>query len=158
MREELCLVVNGKQVVVVAEPDATLLDVLRSELDLRGSRFGCGLGQCGACSVLVDGRAAASCETPMWSVRDRSVTTVEGLGHDGALHPLQQALLDEQAAQCGYCISGILVRAAALLHSNPEPDEPAVIDALDRSLCRCGAQQRIVRAVVRCGHTRGNTP
>ena len=149
------LVVNGERRRVGAAPDAPLLYVLRNDLGLLGSRFGCGTGQCGACFVLVEGRAVPSCDTPLWSVAGKTVTTVEGLGgKDGALHRVQEALLAEQAAQCGYCISGIAVSAAALLQSNPSPSEAQVRAALDRNLCRCGAHNRIVRAVLRAAGTR----
>jgi nicotinate dehydrogenase subunit A len=152
---EVRLTVNGRPVTVEANPDTPLLTVLRERLELRGSRFGCGLGLCGACNVLVDGTVVASCDTPVWSVEGRSVVTVEGLGaqqgREGALHPVQQALLDHQAAQCGFCISGIAVRAAALLEENPRPSADDVAAALDRNLCRCGVQRRIVRAVVAAG-------
>jgi nicotinate dehydrogenase subunit A len=147
------LTVNGSPVVVEADPDTPLLSVLREALDLRGTRFGCGLGQCGACVVLLDGEAVPSCDTPMWSIEGRCVVTVEGLGSGGAPHPVQRALLEEQAAQCGFCISGIAVRAAALLEANPRPTPEEVAEALDRHLCRCGVQRRIVRAVVRAGET-----
>lgn len=151
MKQTFRLTVNGSQVDVAAEPNTPLLLVLRNHLDLWGARFGCGVGLCGACFVRVNGAVVASCETPIWSVEQGSVVTVEGLADDERLHPVQQALLDEQAAQCGYCISGVLVSAAALLDDNPRPDERAVVEALDRNLCRCGVQRRIVRAVVRAG-------
>jgi nicotinate dehydrogenase subunit A len=145
----LRLTVNGEPRDVVTDPDATLLDVLRDRLGLAGTRFGCGAGSCGACLVLVDGRPTPSCELPVSSVAGRSVTTVEGLGRDGRPHPLQTAFLAEQAAQCGYCVPGILIGAAALLAADPRPDERAVAAALDRNLCRCGAHRRIIRAVLR---------
>jgi nicotinate dehydrogenase subunit A len=145
------LTVNGERRQVNADADTTLLHVLRERLGLKGARFGCGLGLCGACYVLLDGRPAPSCDIPMWSADGRDVTTVEGLADGAVLHPVQQAVLDEQAAQCGYCISGILVSAAALLAENPKPDERDVVTALDRHLCRCGVQRRIVRAIVRAG-------
>lgn len=151
MTERFCLTINDVEVVVQADPNTPLLDVLRGELNLTGTRFGCGQGLCGACFVRVDGAVVPACDTPMWSVEHKTVVTVEGLADAGRLHPVQQALLDEQAAQCGYCISGVLVSAATLLDQNPHPDERAVTQALDRHLCRCGAQQRIVRAVVRAG-------
>lgn len=151
MKQPYRLTVNGARVEVEAEPDTPLLTVLRNDLDLKGARFGCGSGLCGACFVQLDGVAVPSCDTPMWSVDQRSVVTVEGLAADDRLHPVQQALLDEQAGQCGYCLTGILVSAAALLDNNPRPDEQAVVEALDRNLCRCGVQRRIVRAVVRAG-------
>jgi aerobic-type carbon monoxide dehydrogenase small subunit (CoxS/CutS family) len=145
------LTVNDRPVRVEAHPDTPLLTVLREHLDLKGSRFGCGLGLCGACNVMLDGTVVASCDVPLWSVEGRAVVTVEGLGREGALHPVQQALLDEQAAQCGFCISGIAVRAAALLAQNPHPDAEDVAVALDGNLCRCGVQRRIIRAVVKAG-------
>jgi nicotinate dehydrogenase subunit A len=145
------LTVNGRPVTVEAHRETPLLTVLREHLDLKGSRFGCGLGLCGACNVMVDGAVVASCDLPLWSVEGRVVVTAEGLGSDGALHPVQQALLDEQAAQCGFCISGIAVRAAALLAQNPRPSADEVAVALDDNLCRCGVQQRIIRAVVSAG-------
>ena len=151
MKQTFTLTVNGEPLQVPADPDTPLLTVLRNDLDLKGPRFGCGLGMCGACFVRLNGSVVASCETPMWSVDGADVVTVEGLGEDGRLHPVQQALLDEQAAQCGYCISGISVRAAALLEEHPQPDARTVAAALDRNLCRCGAQRRIIRAVVKAG-------
>jgi nicotinate dehydrogenase subunit A len=144
------LTVNGRAVEVQADDDTPLLHVLRHELGLSGPRFGCGVGLCGACFVLLDGNAAPACDTPMWAAAGKDVVTVEGLGGgDDALHPVQQAFLDEQAAQCGFCVSGVLVSAAALLADNPRPDEPAVVAALDRNLCRCGVQRRMVAAVLR---------
>lgn len=151
MRQRYSLTVNGAQVDVEAESETSLLTVLRNDLDLKGARFGCGSGLCGACFVQVDGVVVPSCDTPIWSVQQRSVVTVEGLAEDDRLHPVQQALLDEQAGQCGYCLAGVLISAAALLDSNPRPDERAVVEALDRHLCRCGVQGRIVSAVVRAG-------
>jgi nicotinate dehydrogenase subunit A len=145
------LTVNGDPVVVEADPDTPLLSVLRQALDLKGTRFGCGLGLCGACYVRIDGEVVPSCDTPIWSADGRRVVTVEGLGSGGALHPVQQALLAEQAAQCGFCISGIAVRAAALLEANPRPSPEEVAEALDRNLCRCGVQRRIIKAVVDAG-------
>jgi nicotinate dehydrogenase subunit A len=143
------LEVNGVRRSVAAASDTPLLYVLRNDLGLVGSRFGCGTGQCGACFVMVDGKAMPSCDTPLWSVKDKSVVTVEGLGKNGELHPVQKALLAEQAAQCAYCISGIAVTAAAFLENNPSPSEAEIRNALDRNLCRCGAHNRIVRAVLR---------
>ncbi len=143
------LVVNGAERVVHAGDDAPLLHVLRNELGLVGTRFGCGEGQCGACHVLLDGRSVPACDTPLWAARGKTVVTVEGLAQGTTPHPLQQAFADEQAGQCGYCLSGILVSAAALLAADPRPDEAAVRAALDRHLCRCGSHPRIVRAVLR---------
>ncbi|MGH8669808.1 MAG: (2Fe-2S)-binding protein [Burkholderiales bacterium] len=143
------LEVNGARRSVAAAPDTPLLYVLRNDLGLVGSRFGCGTGQCGACFVMVDGKAMASCDAPLWSVAGKKITTVEGLGRGGELHPVQQALLAEQAAQCAYCISGIAVSAVAFLSQHPNPSQEQVRQALDRNLCRCGTHNRVVRAVMR---------
>ncbi len=140
---------NGAATAVDADPDQTLLDVLRGRLGVIGAHFGCGAGECGACYVMVDDRAMASCDMPMWSVADKDIVTVEGLGTAGAPHPLQRAFIAEQAMQCGYCVSGILIGAAALLKRNPSPTEAEVRAALDRNLCRCGSHNRMVRAVLR---------
>jgi len=145
----VALQVNDAPRRITADDDLPLIDALRDLLDLKGTRYGCGAGQCGACFVLVGGHAMPSCETPLWAVAGKSVTTVEGLGSPAAPHPLQQAFLDEQAAQCGYCTSGMLISAAALLRRNPHPDEAEVRAALERNLCRCGSHNRIVRAVLR---------
>lgn len=143
--------VNGEPRVVQTHPDTPLLYVLRNTLGLTGARFGCGLGVCGACFVHVDGAVVASCDTPMWSVEGKTVVTVEGLAPEGELHPVQRAVLDEQAAQCAYCVTGVIMSAAALLRRRPRPDEAAVVEALDRNLCRCGSHGRMVRAVLRAG-------
>jgi nicotinate dehydrogenase subunit A len=140
--------VNGRREQVTTEPDTALLYVLRNHLGLKGTRFGCGLGLCGSCFVLVDGRPVYSCDTPVGGIGDREVTTVEGLSPPGDVHPVARALLAEQAAQCGYCISGIVISAVALLERNAEPTADEVREALDRNLCRCGAHNRIVRAVL----------
>jgi nicotinate dehydrogenase subunit A len=140
---------NGLDTSVDADPNRSLLDVLRNEFGLVGSHFGCGAGECGACNVIVGDRAVNSCDMPLWSVADKDVTTVEGLGSAERPHPLQRAFIAEQAMQCGYCISGILVSAAALLQQNPSPSSDEVKAALDRNLCRCGSHNRIVRAVLR---------
>ena len=137
-------VLNGKPVEVKANENTPLLYILRNDLGLVGTRFGCGSGQCGACFVLVDGRAMASCDLPVSFVADKSVTTVEGLNGK-----VQKALLAEQAAQCGYCMSGIIVSATALLARNSSPSEKEVKEALDKNLCRCGSHNRVVRAVMR---------
>jgi nicotinate dehydrogenase subunit A len=140
---------NGAERALVADGATPLLDALRNVLGLKGTRFGCGAEQCGACFVLVDGHAVAACKTPLWAVASKAVTTVEGLGSPDAPHPLQRAFIAEQAAQCGYCTSGMLVSAAALLERLPRPSEAEVKQALDRNLCRCGSYSRIVRAVLR---------
>jgi nicotinate dehydrogenase subunit A len=140
---------NGTAVTVDADPDRTLLDVLRGRLGVTGAHFGCGANECGACYVMVGDRAMASCDLPMWSVADKDIITVEGLGTPEQPHPLQRAFIVEQAMQCGYCVSGILISAAALLKRNPSPTEAEVRTALDRNLCRCGSQNRMVRAVLR---------
>ena len=144
--------INGALRAVDAKPDTPLLYVLRNDLGLVGSRFGCGSGLCGACFVLVDGRPMASCDLPISVVAGKKVTTVEGLGPPGELHPVQKALIDEQAAQCGYCMSGIAVSAAALLAGNKRPSEKEVREALDMHLCRCGSHNRVVRAVLKVAH------
>ena len=142
--EPVTLVVNGTSHEVVCDPDTPLLYVLRNDLGLVGAKFGCGLGLCGACNVLVDGHPVHSCDTPVWAVAGKQVTTVEVLGG----HPLQETFVEQQALQCGYCTSGMLVTAAALLEQEPEVDEDGVRRALDGNLCRCGAHNRIVRAVL----------
>jgi nicotinate dehydrogenase subunit A len=145
--------VNGVARSFEAEATSTLLSALRDHCDLKGSRFGCGLGVCGACNVLVDGRAIHACDTPLWAVQGKSVTTIEGLGTPQAPHPLQEAFIAFQAMQCGYCASGIMISAAALLESNPAPSEAEVRAALDDNLCRCGAQNRMVAAIMTAAET-----
>jgi nicotinate dehydrogenase subunit A len=135
--------------VTPASDDTPLLDVLRNALGLMGTRFGCGLEQCGCCTVLIDGRAEKSCAKPIWSVAGKPVTTIEGLGTKEAPHPLQQAFLDEQAGQCGYCLSGIIISAKALLDRNPSPTRAEIAAALDGNICRCGSHNRILRAVAK---------
>lgn len=141
--------VNGGEYAIAADDAMPLLYALRSDLKLPGTRFGCGSGQCGACHVLVDGVSVPSCDTPLWAAEGKALATVEGLAVDGVLHPLQQAFVDEQAAQCGYCLSGILMSAVALLQQNAAPSDTQVRAALDKHLCRCGSHNRIVRAVLR---------
>jgi nicotinate dehydrogenase subunit A len=140
---------NGVETEVHADPDRSLLGVLRGPLGMTGAHFGCGANECGACNVIVGDRAVAACDTPLWSVADKDVTTIEGLGSAQNPHPLQRAFIAEQALQCGYCISGILMSAAALLMQNPKPSSSDVKAALDRNLCRCGSHNRIVRAILR---------
>lgn len=141
--------VNGQAHTVEAPETASLLDVLRNQLGLMGTRYGCGLEQCGCCMVLVDGKPVHACTREVGTVAGCGVTTVEGLGTKDKPHPLQQAFLDEQAGQCGYCLSGILMSAKALLDSNPRPSRAEVVAALDKHLCRCGSHQRILNAVQR---------
>ena len=137
--------INGVEKTVAAAPDTPLLYVLRNDFGLPGTRFGCGSGQCGACFVLVDGRAMASCDLPVSFVAGRKVTTIEGLGGE---HPVQKALERHQAAQCGYCMSGIVMAAVAFLSKNPQPAEPELRAALDKNLCRCGSHNRVVKAIL----------
>jgi nicotinate dehydrogenase subunit A len=139
--------VNGALREIDADPETPLLYVLRNDLGLLGARFGCGIGLCGACFVHVDGVSVPSCDTPVWSLEGKSVVTVEGI----TPHPVQQAFLERQAAQCGYCVTGIIMTAAALLDREPHPSPATVTEALDRHLCRCGAHQRMVTAVVEAG-------
>jgi nicotinate dehydrogenase subunit A len=137
--------VNGMERTVEAAPETPLLYVLRNDLGLPGTRFGCGSGQCGACFVLVDGRAMASCDLPISFVAGKKITTIEGLGGE---HPVQKALERHQAAQCGYCMSGIVMAAVALLSNNPKPGESEIRAALDKNLCRCGSHNRVVKAIL----------
>ena len=149
MSENLELHVNGRHVRVQADPDAPLLYVLRNQLGLKGAHYGCGLEQCGACMVLVDGEPVFACNRAVSAVVGREVTTLEGLTQGDAPHPLQEALVAEQAGQCGYCLGGIIISAAALLRDNPNPGRAEIVAALDKHLCRCGAHNRIIRAVQR---------
>ena len=140
---------NGVETEIDADPDTPLLSVLRGELALTGAHFGCGAGECGACNVLLGDHAITSCDTPLWSVAGKDVTTIEGLGTPDHPHALQKAFIAEQALQCGYCLSGIMMSAAALLKRNTSPTADDVREALDRNLCRCGSHNRMVRAVLR---------
>ena len=149
MSEPVDFIVNGRKVGVSVEAATPLLAVLRNALGLTGSRFGCGLEQCGACMVLVDGEPVYACTREVGTVAGKTVITIEGLSNGGSLHPLQQAFLAEQAGQCGYCLSGILMSAKALLDRNPHPSRAEIVTALERHLCRCGAHNRIIRAVER---------
>lgn len=151
----ISLKVNGAVHGVPAEPDTPLLYVLRNDLELNGAKFGCGLAQCGACTVLVDGKPVRSCVTEVGSVGPSEVTTLEGLGTAARPHPLQQAFLDEQAAQCGYCISGTIMSAKALLDHTPRPSEALVREGLAANLCRCGTHGRIIRAVLKASQATG---
>ena len=147
------LVVNGTEHCLQVEGHAKLLDVLRDELGLKGTRFGCGQAQCGACHVLIDGRVQPACDTPMWSLDGHEVTSVEGLAPPHVATALRDAFVAEQAMQCGYCSSGMLVNAVALLQREADPSDAAVRTALDSNLCRCGAHNRIVRAVLRAARS-----
>jgi len=147
-QHELHVTVNGEEHALACDPDFPLLDVLRARLGLAGPRFGCGVGLCGACMVIIDGKPRTSCDYPAWAAEGTTVTTIEGLADGDRLHAVQQAFLDGQAAQCGYCTSGMIVAAAALLAASPAPTEQEVREALDGNLCRCGTHGRIVAAVL----------
>ncbi|MGA7485770.1 MAG: (2Fe-2S)-binding protein [Xanthobacteraceae bacterium] len=149
------LVVNGRPVQVDGDGTRPLIAVLRDDLGLRGTRFGCGTEQCGACMVLIDGEPSYSCARTIETLAGKAVTTVEGLPSGGAPSPLQQAFVDEQAGQCGYCLSGILISATALLARNPRPSRSEIATALDRHLCRCGVHNRVMRAVARAAAATG---
>ena len=149
MTEATTLTVNGVLQTVYAEPDTPLLYILRNDLKLKGAKFGCGLGQCGACMVLIDGHNVMSCDTPLWAAAGKSVQTIEGLGSVDAPSVLQRAFITEQAAQCGYCTSGMIMTASELLARNPDPSEDEIKQALARNLCRCGTHTRIIKAVQR---------
>jgi nicotinate dehydrogenase subunit A len=143
------LKVNGKTQTVDVDPETPLLYVLRDDLQLNGPKFGCGLGQCGACTVIIDGNAVRSCQMPVKAVNNRAVTTLEGLGSTKKMHPVQKAFLDEQAVQCGYCINGMIMSTKALLDKTPKPTDAQIKEALAGNLCRCGTHVRILRAVKR---------
>jgi nicotinate dehydrogenase subunit A len=149
MAQNYALRVNGASRNISVEPDTPLLYILRNDLELNGPRFGCGLSQCGACTVLIDGKPTRSCVTPVVSVGAKSVTTLEGLGSPQKPHPLQKAFIEEQAAQCGYCTNGMIMTAKALLDKSPKPTEAQIRKALAANLCRCGTHNRVVRAVLR---------
>jgi nicotinate dehydrogenase subunit A len=149
------LKVNGQTRAVAAESDTPLLYVLRNDFELNGAKFGCGLAQCGACTVLVDGKATRSCVTQIGTLGESDITTIEGLGTIEEPHPLQRAFMDEQAAQCGYCINGMIMTAKELLDRNPKPSEAEVRARLDANLCRCGTHGRIIRAVLKAAEQAG---
>jgi nicotinate dehydrogenase subunit A len=153
----ITLTVNGKPHQLEVDPETPLLYVLRGELALNGAKFGCGLGQCGACTVMIDGVAINSCVTPVGSLPGRRIVTVEGLGAGGQPGVLQQAFIDEQAAQCGYCIAGMIMRAQALLEHNPAPSDTEIRAHMEPNLCRCGTHVRIFRAIRRASETLRNT-
>ena len=146
----IVLNVNGARREVAADPETPLLYVLRNDLDLKGARYGCGVGLCGACTVIVDGKAVQSCDVPVSAMEGKTITTIEGIGTAEKPHPLQQAFIREQAAQCGYCVSGIIMSAKALLDAQPAPTEEALREALAGNLCRCGTHTRILRAIRSC--------
>jgi len=154
----ITLTVNGNAHQVDVDPETPLLYVLRDELALNGAKFGCGLGQCGACAVMVDGAAVNSCVVPVGTLKGRRVVTVEGLGTNGKSGVLQQAFIDEQAAQCGYCIAGMIMRAHALLERNPAPSDADIRTHMEPNLCRCGTHLRIFRAIRRASETLGRSP
>jgi nicotinate dehydrogenase subunit A len=153
----ISLKVNGSSRSITAEPDTPLLYVLRNDFELNGAKFGCGLAQCGACTVLIDGRPVRSCITQISSLGNAEITTIEGLGTVEQPHPVQRAFIEEQAAQCGYCINGMIMAAKALLDTNPHPTERDVREALSANLCRCGTHWRIIRAVLRAAQDMGKT-
>ncbi|HEX7559223.1 MAG TPA: (2Fe-2S)-binding protein [Usitatibacter sp.] len=149
MAESVAFILNGRPAQATAKGSTPLVYVLRGEMGLMGARIGCGEGHCGSCTVIVDGKAVTSCDLPLEAVAGKSVETVEGIARDGRPHPVQQAIIDEQAGQCGYCLTGIVMRAKVLLDSNPAPTRREIASALDGHLCRCGAQPRILRAIAR---------
>jgi len=153
------LTVNGKQRSVKTDPERSLLEVLREELQLTGAKYGCGEGLCGACTVLIDGEPTASCSTPVTAAEGKRIVTIEGLAEGEKLHPVQQALLDEQAIQCGYCTPGMILRAVALLENNPRPSDSEIIGWMNRNLCRCSIYPTLVAAVRRAARmmTAGGT-
>ena len=146
---EIVLIVNGEERRVDAPPEESLLSVLRNRLDLTGTKYGCGEGQCGACTVLLDGKAVRSCLTPLSTAARKKITTIEGLEHAGKLHPVQEAFLAEEAFQCGYCTSGMIMSAAALLSANPSPNEALIKRAMNGNICRCGTYPRVIAAIQR---------
>jgi aerobic-type carbon monoxide dehydrogenase small subunit (CoxS/CutS family) len=147
------LQVNGKAYAIDADAASSLLGVLREQLDLTGSKYGCGEGQCGACTVLIDGNPRRSCITPVGAVAQKEILTIEGLEKDGRLHPAQQAFLDEGAMQCAYCTSGMIMTTVALLKANPSPSEGQIVEFMDGNVCRCGTYPRIVAAVRKAAKT-----
>ena len=149
MRAPIQLTVNGDEHVVNVDPATPLLYVLRNELGLNGPKYGCGLQQCGSCRVLLDGEARATCQLPVSAAEGRSITTLAGLSEGDALHPVQEAFVEEQAAQCGYCLNGMVVSAVALLEDDPNPDPEAIKEGMNQVLCRCGTHARFLRAIQR---------
>ena len=146
MVNKYSLTVNGQKHEIESDPDTPLLYILRNDLKLKGTKFGCGGGVCGACTVIMDGLAIFSCDTPIWSIDDKKIETIEGISKDG-IHPLQELLIDEQAGQCGYCLSGIIMKVKAITDDDPTKSVDDIANELDRNLCRCGSQLRILNAV-----------
>ena len=146
MANKYSLTVNGQKHEIESDPDTPLLYILRNDLKLKGTKFGCGGGVCGACTVIMDGLTIFSCDTPIWSIDDKKIETIEGLSQDG-IHPLQELLIDEQAGQCGYCLSGIIMKVKAITDDDPTKSVDDIANELDRNLCRCGSQLRILNAV-----------
>ena len=156
MKETIDFKLNGKPARVSTDPGRMLLWVLRTDLGLTGTKFGCGQGLCGSCTVLVNGRAERSCQLPLKEVRNKEVLTIEGLAADGRLHPLQEAFVEHNAMQCGFCTSGMILTAYGLLLKNPKPSRAEIVDALDDNFCRCGSHRRVLQAVeTAAGRTRG---
>jgi len=151
------LAINAKSYTVDVSPETSLLTVLREHLDLTGSKYGCGEGQCGACTVLIDGKAQRSCITRVGTVAQREITTIDGLANGEHLHPLQEAFLEVGALQCGYCTSGMIMSAAALLRKNPSPQRTEIIDFMDGNVCRCGTYLRIVEAIQKAAQSSGRS-
>jgi aerobic-type carbon monoxide dehydrogenase small subunit (CoxS/CutS family) len=147
MKEDIQFTLNGKKTNITVDSGRTLLTVLRSEFGLTGTKYGCGEGLCGACTVLIDNTAARSCSTAMYEVRGREVITIEGLARGNELHPLQKAFIKHDAMQCGFCTSGMILTAYSLLANNPKPSESEILDAMNDNLCRCGSYKRIVEAI-----------
>ena len=152
MNPTITFTLNGQRQAIATDPDRPLLDILREDLHLTGAKYGCGERDCGACSVLVDGRRVFSCQTPTSKVQGKTVLTIEGLSIGDQLHPLQQAFLDEGAFQCGYCTSGMIMTAVGLLQENPKPTDAELIEGMNRNLCRCCSYPAILNAVRRCAH------
>ena len=146
MANKYSLTVNGQKHEIESDPDTPLLYILRNDLKLKGTKFGCGGGVCGACTVIMDGLAIFSCDTPIWSIDDKKIETIEGISQDG-IHPLQELLIDEQAGQCGYCLSGIIMKVKAITDDDPTKSVDDIANELERNLCRCGSQLRILNAV-----------
>ena len=146
MANKYSLTVNGQKHEIESDPDTPLLYILRNDLKLKGTKFGCGGGVCGACTVIMDGLAIFSCDTPIWSIDDKKIETIEGISQDG-IHPLQELLIDEQAGQCGYCLSGIIMKVKAITDDDPTKSVDDIAYELERNLCRCGSQLRILNAV-----------